>query len=173
MRYLDWLYSLVAPVTIRNPARSYRKLVNHLFKREFQWFVPNDDNRIEDGRELRDEFLDTFVVDDDDPEWVDLEVSVLEVLVALSRRASYETNTAPDFWFWRFMVNLDLRKYTDAAYKQGRWEDVDAIVDRFVERKYDRRGHGGLFPLTHGKEDQRQIELWYQMNAYLLENNEY
>lgn len=172
-RYLDWLYSLVLPVSIRNPARSYRKLLNHLFKRAFTWHVPNDDNRIEDARELRYEFLDRYVIEDDDPEWTDLELSVLEVLIALARRASFETSELPDIWFGRFLDHLDLREYTDAIYVQGAWEDVDAAIDIFVNREYDRNGLGGLFPLRDAKYDQRQVELWYQMAAYLIENNEF
>jgi hypothetical protein len=28
---------------------------------------------------------------------------------------------------------------------------------------------GGFFPLTHPNDDQRKVEIWYQMNAYLDE----
>jgi hypothetical protein len=169
-RYLDWLYSLVAPVTIRNPARSYWRLCEHLFKKSFRWFVPNDDNRIEDARELRYDFLDKFDIDDDNPTWMDLDISVLELFIALSRRTSFESGEAPEVWFGRFLDNLDLRKYTDAIYKQGRWEDVDMTIDNFVDRKYKPNGLGGLFPLKNPKEDQREVEIWYQMSAYLIEN---
>ena len=30
---------------------------------------------------------------------------------------------------------------------------------------------GGLFPLKFVKQDQRFVELWYQLNAYILEMN--
>lgn len=170
-QYLDWLYSLVAPVMSRNPDRSYRLLLEHLFKRQFRWIVPNDDNRVEDARELRFAFLDHFELRNDDLYWMALDVSVLEVLMALSQRVAFESNEVPEFWFWQFIENLGLKKFTDNEYRNGHWEDIDEAVNKFVERKYRPNGRGGIFPLRHAKEDQRKVELWYQMSAYLLEND--
>ena len=56
-RYLDWLYKNIGPLQNRNPARSYWQLAVALYQKEFTWFVSNDDNRMEDGKELREEFL--------------------------------------------------------------------------------------------------------------------
>ena len=169
-RYLDWLYSLVAPVTSRNPARSYRLLLEHLFKRQFRWSIANDDNRIEDARELRFDFLDRHEITHDDLYWIELDASVLEVLMSLSQRAAFQSSETPEFWFWKFLENLRLSMYTDEVYRRGEWENIDEILNKFIDRTYRASGYGGLFPLRHPKEDQRKVEIWYQMAAYLIEN---
>jgi hypothetical protein len=57
------------------------------------------------------------------------------------------------------------------------WLDPDDIldcIDRFLSRKYDYNGVGGIFPLRKGaSEDQRNVEIWYQMQSYLMENYEF
>jgi len=155
----------------RNPTRSYRLLLEHLFKTPFLWFVPNDDNRIEDGRELRLAFLDQFGISNDDPIWMDLDVSVLEVLIAFSQRAAYNSNSTPEFWFWHFLENLGLRGYTDAVYRVENGGNVDEVLDMFVNRTYTSSGLGGLFPLRLARRDQRRVELWHQLSSYLAEND--
>ena len=44
------------------------------------------------------------------------------------------------------------------------------ILNKIIDRGYSRRGVGGLFPLKYSKNDQRKVELWYQMHSYLIEN---
>jgi hypothetical protein len=39
-----------------------------------------------------------------------------------------------------------------------------------IWRTYDRRGHGGLFPLQRSNRDQRRVEIWYQLSEYLLQD---
>ena len=60
--------------------------------------------------------------------------------------------------------------YTDEVYSRGEWENIDEILNKFIDRTYRASGYGGLFPLRHSKEDQRKVEIWYQMAAYLIEN---
>jgi hypothetical protein len=38
-----------------------------------------------------------------------------------------------------------------------------------VNREYDPDGRGGLFPLDGTHANQREVELWYQMQAYIIE----
>jgi hypothetical protein len=66
--------------------------------------------------------------------------------------------------------NLGLMEVDDAAYSEE-WARsyVDAAVGTLVERRYSYSGDGGLFPLDYPEEDQRGIEIWYQMSAYLAE----
>jgi hypothetical protein len=45
---------------------------------------------------------------------------------------------------------------------------VDRILERFLERRYERNGKGGLFTVNNGF-DMRGTEIWYQMNYYLRE----
>jgi hypothetical protein len=40
-------------------------------------------------------------------------------------------------------------------------------MERCVWRTYEPNGVGGFFPLENPNEDQREVELWYQMSAYV------
>lgn len=164
--YFNWLYSLVAPTRNINPARTYYLLLEQMFKKEFRWSVPNDDNRVEDGKELRAEFLDNYGVDSS---WMNEGCSVLEMLIALARRATFEGDGEIDEWFWLMVENLGLRQFTDEGYSDWVAEKVDVALDIFIDREYDHDGEGGLFPLHISNVDQREVEIWYQMSCYILE----
>jgi hypothetical protein len=167
-QYLYWLYGLVADVRTRKGPFTYWKLFRQLFKTEFIWFVPNDDNRAEDGRELRGEWAsleDVHV----DAEWAGLGCSFLEMLIGLSRRLEFMTDRDVTYWFWHLIGNLGLLGHNDRARFPE--EDVDDRTSAVIWRTYDRNGDGGLFPLRHADKDQRKVEIWYQLNSYLLENS--
>lgn len=166
--YLTWLYSQIGSVKLKNRARTYWRLARQLFTKEFIWLVPNDDNRVEDGRDLRFEFLEKEELQSDD-DWLNLGCSVLEMLIGLSRRLSFEAEGEARDWFWHLMDTLELRECTDRA--DWSEEYVDEILNRMVFRTYKPDGTGGLFPLLNPSCDQRDVELWYQMSAYLLEHN--
>lgn len=170
--YFEWLYGLVGAVRNRNPSRSYWNLCKQLYTTEFVWLIANDDNRLEDGKELRDLYLSEYGTDEVDPEWIDLGCSMLEMLIALAQRAAFESEKSPAEWFGIFMDNLDLRQFTDAAYDEQAREEIAGIIDCVIYRSYSYNGKGGLFPLREPHRDQREVELWYQMAAYLLEHPE-
>lgn len=165
--YFTWLYGQVGSITDRNPSRSYWKVLLQLHKKPFIWFIPNDDNRAEDGRSLRQEFLDYERISEVDRQWLKCSCSMLELLVSLSRRLSFEDDGEPRAWFWHLMENLGLDKYNDNTLVPER--EIDKILDEVIWRTYRRNGNGGLFPLRRPYEDQREVEIWYQMNDYLLE----
>lgn len=169
-RYFEWLYSQVGAVRNRNPAQSYWTLARQMFTKEYLWFVPNDDNRVNDGKALRWDFIDEQEIDQVDTAWVDLDCSMLEMLVALARRASFESEKAPDEWFWIFITNLGFAELHDAHFLDEHIPFVDDILERINRRTYASDGQGGLFPLRDPSRDQRKVELWYQMSAYLIEN---
>lgn len=166
--YFNWLYLQIEPTTNANPARTHSLLAEQMFKTIFRWSVPNDDNRVEDARDLRVEFMDNYSADSP---WMREDASVLEVLIALARRLSFEAGGEVDEWFWKMVSNLGLWTYTDESYSDWIAEKVDVALEIFMEREYDHDGDGGLFPLKHTTLDQREIELWYQMSYYLLEGN--
>lgn len=170
-RYFEWLYGQVGAVRNRNPARSYWKLLVALYTTEFQWFVSNDDNRIEDGKDLRFEFIDEYGDEGVHQDWLELGCSMLEMMLALARRMSYEAEGTSVDWFWKMVKNLELDTYTDAVYEIAISEEVEEVLERVNKRTYARSGAGGLFPLRYSTHDQRTVELWYQMSAYLLESN--
>lgn len=169
-RYFEWLYGQFAAVTNRNPARSYWHLCRKLHSTEFVWLIPNDDNRVADAYDLRAEFVGGQDPDGIDPAWLDLGVSVLETLVALSRRAHFQTDDEPVVWFGIFLTNLTLKRYTDEVYNKQAERRIEQIIDRFIYRTYRPNGRGGLFPLKRAPDDQTKVELWYQMHSYIREN---
>lgn len=169
--YFEWLYSLIGAVRNRNPARTYWRLARQLFTKEFVWLIPNDDNRMEDGRELRLEFLEAQGYSDVNHEWMNLGCSMLEMMIALGRRASFESEKAPIDWFGIFLNNLELDQYNDANYTPRDADHIEDVLDTVIYRNYSPDGQGGLFPLQYPDGDQRKVELWYQMSAYILETS--
>lgn len=168
--YYQWLLENVN--TIVND-RSYLLLLRTLRDFEFYWVVPNDDNRIADAMELRVEY--------DCLDLSGMKPSLLEVLIALSIRCEdMEIADCDDgechpyereYWFWLLITNLGLDKFDDENYYILDGPDkIDEILQKFVDRKYEKNGEGGLFPLKNVQKDQRKIEIWYQMSAYMVEN---
>lgn len=167
--YFEWLYGQVADPEIREPSLTYWELLRQLFTTEFKWRVHNDENRLQDGKALRLEFVRKSALDGVNPQWMNIGCSVLELLVGLSRHLAFLADGEPPFWFWQITENLGIRRYTDHVYDDDVRLDVAAILDHFIERRYQYNGAGGLFPLKHPHADQRGVELWYQMSAYILE----
>jgi len=168
--YLTWLYGQVSSVRTKSPTRTHWGLLRQLYTTEFVWFVPNDDNRAEDGKELRKEFFLDESIFEVDPDWIDLECSVLEMLVALSRRLSFEAEGETRWWFWHLLENLELTHYNDKEYDNQDY--INKAIDRLLNRRYKKDGLGGLFPLDYAGEDQRKVELWYQLASYVIEREE-
>jgi hypothetical protein len=164
--YLGWLYRNIGDPDIARPARTFWNLANHLYTKEFVWFIPNDDNRIEDGRYLREEFIEDLGLDDVDPDWIGLGCSMLELLIGLSRRLSFLDEGEPSDWFWHLIDNLGLRFSDRGKFPVGL---VEEVLNTVIWRTYKRNGSGGLFPLKHADRDQRDVEIWFQMSSYLLE----
>jgi hypothetical protein len=46
-------------------------------------------------------------------------------------------------------------------------------LHKLNNRTYSKLGKGGLFPLRSSAYDQRKVELWYQMAAFMTENHMY
>lgn len=167
--YLEWLYSQVGSVRIRTRSKTYWSLLRQLYIKEFVWIIPNDDNRVEDGRDLRIKFLEQCGLEDVDPDWMGLGCSFLEMLIGLAKRLSFEDGRGVAFWFWQLIENLKLDYLNDALFEDDDVEVVDEVLNTVIWRTYHYNGNGGLFPLRYPEEDQRDVEIWYQLNAYILE----
>lgn len=166
--YLRWLYRQVASVRFKDPNRTYWSLLRQLYVTEFVWFVANDDNRLEDGRELRQEFIEEEKIQYVNEEWLDLGCSMLEMLIALSRRLAFDTVGEARGWFWHLLKNIELDQMNDAVRPYPEAE-IDEVLRVVIFRLYRDDGHGGLFPLKNARQDQTKVELWYQLSAYLLQ----
>src|SRR4029077_5421852 len=94
--YFDWLCARVVNM-VNVPRPTYWELLAQLHKTEFVWLILGDDNRAEDGKELRKEFIIQAELPDD-PQWrIEVGCSVLEMLIAFSRRAEFQDETpAPE-----------------------------------------------------------------------------
>jgi hypothetical protein len=158
-KYFKWLIHFV---------NQDEEIVNHyipmlrlLHDREFAWIVPNDDNRIEDGRDLRSEFTGAsrHVFDDH-------AVTFLEVLVALSRRVEFNAGGESEHWAWVLIENLGLDKF-QGQLRPRQIDKINEILENLIWRNYRPNGGGGFFPLEYTEEDQRKVEIWYQMSAYI------
>lgn len=165
--YFNWLYSKVASVAVPTPSLTFLTLFRDLHNTEFVWLIHGDDNRAEDGLELRHEFHRNIRIDGDDLPWMHIPCSVLEMLIAFSRRAEFQTDMPARDWFWIFLKNLELERCSDA--KRGVTQRVSAVLDCFIWRTYKPDGRGGMFPLSSYQEDQRKVEIWYQFCAYLVD----
>lgn len=159
--YFDWLCSIV----VRENEHANYAILKEMYNTPFEPFVPNDQNRSEDGLALRQEFmLNKLIGTRRDRGWQELECSILEMLIALADRVSYKTGKPTEGWFWKFVDNLGVC--------DGRVH-ITTALRRLNRRTYAENGSGGLFPLSGPHKDQREVEIWYQMSAYLLENEAY
>lgn len=138
--------------------------------------IETDKNRAQDGMELRVEFMNRYgrhgSALNRGP------CSMLEFLVGLARKMSFimcedgsGTDDKTGYYFWKLIRNLRLLKLDDERYEALNGDFfVQEAVDRVLLRTYDEDGDGGLFPLRRPCGDQRNVEIWYQMQYWLGEN---
>lgn len=166
-QYLTWLYSQVAEVKTRRSSKTYWGLLRQLYSTEFVWFVPNDGNRADDGQELRREWA-AQQEQTVDGEWLSLGCSFLEMLIGVSRRLEFEAEGDAPAWFWHLIDNMGLLGFNDRSKFSP--EVVEDRTHAVIWRTYEKDGRGGLFPLREPSQDQRQVEIWYQLCEYLLQD---
>lgn len=165
--YFVWLYELNADPSRRSRRYTYWNLFRRMHTTEFEWHIHNDQARVEDGVDLRREFIIDAEIPYVDDAWFNQGCSFLEMLVALSRRMAFEADSDAPSCFWNMLENISLFGMNDTVKNSA--EIIDDALRRVIDRKYEPNGEGGLFPLVHPKRDQRRVELWYQLNAYILE----
>ena len=163
--YYEWLLD-----KINYHDTNFDETLEILFSRAFTWDVANDDNRAGDGIVLRS----TFMSEEgwNTPPCEGEECSVLEMMVALAMRIDNDIMWDGEHdrsakWFWEMFRNLGLDDVSDSL-------DVDDILEKFMLRDYEFDGTGGLFPLGDwATEDQRDLEIWYQAQLYLMKNYDF
>lgn len=164
--YFNWLCAKVMRVEVPTPSLTYWKLLTELHNTEFVWLLSGDDNRAEDGLELRPEFLLESNLEAD-PEWIHLGCSLFEMLLAFSRRAAFQTEESAQEWFMHFLENMGLAEFNDARNFTA--AEVGEYLYTLVWRTYSYDGRGGLFPIKNPPHDQREVEIWYQFCEYLVD----
>ena len=167
-RYFEWISSSVC--SSKDEFMRSASLLEQLYAIPFEYssICPNDSNRKIDGYELRQRFMEECHETPDILQYISGPCSVLEALVALSQRIEkdimfdmkYGDRTSE--WFWMMLNNLGIQSDTSV-------KDVDDRIQKWLQRDYGFNGYGGLFPLEDAGEDQSKVEIWYQMNTYMLE----
>ncbi len=175
--YFQYLCDLIGADTL--VGGKYRILLKTLHGTEFYWLNERDENRARDGEYLRVRyFYELNPSSENYEDFLDFSCSVFEMMVALAMRIEsdimldWRPNT-PDRtgeWFWLMVGNLDLLKCTDDRFDGNTLNEIHHKLDIFMERKCDKNGIGGLFPLKIGTKNQKNVEIWYQMQAYFQEN---
>ena len=166
--YFEWLCELVDAKRFSKHT-SYIKLLMHLHNIQFTWFVPHDDNRADDGIQLRRR----FALSRDDvslSNYILGPCSVFEMMAALAVRCE-ETimddalmGNRTGQWFWGMIHNLELSPMRDSKFDR---EYVDDVIARLLNRDYEPDGKGGLFTVKHCTRDMRSVEIWCQLSWYL------
>lgn len=165
-QYLAWLVDQIA---VPDDGHTYNAAMNMMYTQPFPWIVGNDENRVADGRDLRIEYIQ-LLEDKGKGIWIeDHPITLLEVLVALSRRIGFLVEQDPRDWAWHFIRVLKLDRY-DENISGTVLGQMQHTMERLVWRTYEPDGSGGFFPLRHPKGDQRKVEIWDQMTAYINEN---
>lgn len=165
--YFEFLCELIDSMRFARQ-NSYRKLLMHLHNIEFTWFVPNDDNRADDGIQLRRR----FGLSRDDTglqKYLNGPCSVLEMMVALALRCEEwmddtKFGNRTGQWFWGMINNLGLNAMRDSNFDRNY---VDDVIARLLNREYEPNGKGGLFTVKHCDHDLRTVEIWCQLSWYL------
>ena len=172
--YFEWLSDLVLDRSYSDYI-SYEKLLMYLHSVEFRWTIPKDQNRAADGEALRYRFsvehrhgypVDVILG------YLDAPCSVLEMMVALALRCEETIMDDPNVgnrtsqWFWGIVTSLGLGSMTDTRFDKLFVADT---IERFLDRKYEPNGKGGLFTMRHTNCDLRKVEIWSQLCWYLDE----
>lgn len=134
---------------------------------EFKPIMTMDRNRVEDALVFRRRYFFDGTADmSNEP------VSILELMISLADRLETEAmhgttnrDRTPD-WFWSMLYSLGLSDMTDDVYDEAA---ATRILRRFLRRRYERNGQGGLFTISDTSHDMRKYEIWYQASLYLSE----
>ena len=141
-----------------------------LHKTEFIWIIPKDENRAHDGIDMRYRFALEKGYNDYIVKYLKGPCSILEMMLALATRCEENIMDDPNIgdrtgqWFWGMIVNLGLGSMYDEEFDK---REAIEIIDRFLDRKYEPNGKGGLFTIRNCDRDIRKIEIWYQLRWYL------
>lgn len=165
--YRNWLSNIMG-------GDDYTILFDILYDTRFYWTLPRDMNRADDGRFMRNIFSQESGLEmpEDASEWP---CNFLEMLVALAyaiESIMYDPDEGDrsQEWFWMMVGNLGLDIFDDRTILEcgsAALSYIDDTCRTFMDRSYCFNGIGGLFPIPDTDKDQREVELWYQANAYL------
>lgn len=164
--YVEWLQEKVNDGKHDN----YNRLMTMLASIDFFYLLSMDENRAKDGiglRELYSAEHGVGFVFNYRP------CSILEMMIALAMRCDleimydFEVGSQASKWFWSMIDNLGLSAYDDEHFDE---DAVALTLHKLLYREYGSHGEGGLFYVRNPRRDLRDVDIWYQMQWYLVEN---
>lgn len=166
--YFQWLCDKVMRAPVPTPSLTYWNLLRDLHGQPYVWVQGYDENRAEDGVELRTYFLSESPINSVSSSWLHMPCSVLEFMIAFSARAEFNAllEEPSDWWFWHMVDNLGINFPDSVEIPRDYLADV---LETWMFRAYAPDGTGGLFPREQPEQDQREVETWYQFMGYLEE----
>lgn len=167
--YFEWMTGLVHADRFSGRF-SYDKLLMLLHSVEFTPTIRRDNNRAQDGVDLRYRFILMHNYDERVLGYLQGPCSVLEMMVALAVRCEETIMDDPEFgdrtgqWFWGMVRSLGLGSMSNAQFDKAYSLDV---IERFLKREYSPEGVGGLFTIKGIKRDLSTMEIWYQLCQWI------
>lgn len=155
--YFDWLLE-----TIGCQNDGYRATYSMMNDIPFRYYVMDDENRMNDGLDLREQYMYEMGINEhvDMPVWPfdSRRASVLEVLVGIVLRMDNQGfERSRSEWMHMFLENLGIndRNKQDAGF-------IHNTIKRFIERGYHRNGDGGLF-ICNSDADMTRLSIFEQI----------
>lgn len=170
--YFEWMYREMRGSRFPESV-THRKLFTRLHKTIFTYLFEKDENRADDGINLRRRFALIFY-GEEHSDRITRELSgpcsVLEMIMALAVRCEETIMDDPSYgnrttqWFWRMLGNLGLGTMSDDRYEE---DIVDYAIRRFLTRDYEPDGKGNIFYIRNYQYDMRREDIWHQLLWYL------
>lgn len=171
--YFSWVLEQINTEKNKNVS-IYSKLLEYLYSKDFTYKCWSDENRAKYGIDLRYRFgLEYgYSYGEIDDHWDDKPCSVLEMMIALAIQCESHIMYDPEngnrtgYWFWKMIENLGLISMKNSKFNN---KTADRIINRFLNKDYEKNGKGGLFIIKNSNRDMRIVDIWYQMLWYLDE----
>ena len=148
---------------------AYTQVLAILWRTEYVAEYENDNNRIADGKTLRDEFATETKLDN--VEYMKLKhtsIRLIEIMISLAGRinniSSFDDNVAK--YFWKMVSSLGLNTLDDGHFNAS---SAQKRIDGLLKHTYSKNGRGSLFfiPTIDQSYNATKLDLWTQAMAYL------
>lgn len=171
--YFSWLLNYVCEDKAQ--FNRYSFVLHQLYSKYFRFVNEMDENLIEWALYLREDFYESSPTVQ---KMIDIygkmeeDCSILEIMVSLAVNCEEKimtngTENRTSLWFWSMFDSLGLTYYENSRYER---REVSDILDRFLNLDYAEDGKGGLFTLKNCDKNVTEIDIWMQMNEWLIEN---
>lgn len=175
-KYFNQLVKIISSYKDPDYISNHIDVLKLMYDTTFSVVIDNDENRIKDAINFRHGVLNALGINTN-KYFEDGSASLLEVMISLADRMSFiisDPNNPNRLGecFWDIFSNIGMHMYTN-EFIQDQNEKAMAFyrddVKCLMDRNYEYNGTGGFFPLIYANQDQRRVEIWYQMQAYLDE----